>query len=185
MPDALLGRFGSVSEDSADGFRIQLLLSKACAAACSRRRRGSEIFHSGQLRANPELPLAEIVACCRERLRESVRAMAVPEGYVPVVAFRFCPPSGIFFQLGMYLLVPRACWACCAGCSSVSLHPAPHRLFPSDRGHGERHSSDLHISAPQRLVVCRIHDLLCASISAAHGRRRVAPEHAEALRSAG
>ncbi|CAE7731105.1 unnamed protein product [Symbiodinium sp. CCMP2592] len=30
--------------------------------------------------------------------------MAVPEGYVPVVAFRFCPPSGIYFQLGMYLL---------------------------------------------------------------------------------
>jgi len=28
--------------------------------------------------------------------------MAVPEGYVPVVAFSFCPPSGIFFQLGIY-----------------------------------------------------------------------------------
>ncbi|CAE7731085.1 unnamed protein product [Symbiodinium sp. CCMP2592] len=62
------------------------------------------IFHSGQLRANPELPLAKIVACCGERLRASVSAMAVPEGYVPVVAFRFCPPSGVYFQLGMYLL---------------------------------------------------------------------------------
>eukprot|EP00439_Symbiodinium_sp_Y106_P038916 s338_g4.t1 len=30
--------------------------------------------------------------------------MAVPEGYVPVVAFSFCQPSGIFFQLGMYFL---------------------------------------------------------------------------------
>ncbi|CAE6973356.1 unnamed protein product [Symbiodinium sp. KB8] len=28
---------------------------------------------------------------------------AIPDGYVPVVAFGFCPPSGIFFQLGLYL----------------------------------------------------------------------------------
>ncbi|CAE6973672.1 unnamed protein product [Symbiodinium sp. CCMP2456] len=30
--------------------------------------------------------------------------MVVPEGYVPIFAFSFCPPSGIFVQLGMYLL---------------------------------------------------------------------------------
>ncbi|CAE7264719.1 unnamed protein product [Symbiodinium natans] len=29
--------------------------------------------------------------------------MAIPDGYVPVVAFGFCPPSGIFLQLGLYL----------------------------------------------------------------------------------
>ncbi|CAE7941220.1 unnamed protein product, partial [Symbiodinium necroappetens] len=34
--------------------------------------------------------------------------MAPPEGYAPVVAFRFCPPSGIYFQLAIYVFEPRS-----------------------------------------------------------------------------
>ena len=38
----------------------------------------------------------------------SIEAMAVPEGYEAVVAFKLCPPGGILFQLGIYIFAPLA-----------------------------------------------------------------------------
>eukprot|EP00439_Symbiodinium_sp_Y106_P073568 s2010_g13.t3 len=38
-----------------------------------------------------------------ERVLIPSLAMAVPEGYDPVVAFKLCPPGGIMFQLGLYI----------------------------------------------------------------------------------
>ena len=48
-------------------------------------------------------------------------AMAVPEGYDPVVAFKLCPPGGIMFQLGLYIYAASAA----LGSFSLGIDKAP------------------------------------------------------------